>query len=139
MDRTKGFTLLEVVIVTAIIAVLSALAISSYRRYVFRARRTEARQLLMSIAHGEERWYATYNRYTDDLSKFGYAATAVSPDANYEVVLTVEGDDAQSYVVAALPTANQIGDACGAMTLDNTGAKTPDRSDTAANANGHCW
>ncbi|RDS86849.1 type IV pilin protein [Dyella psychrodurans] len=139
MDRTKGFTLLEVVIVTAIIAMLSALAASSYRHYVFRARRTEARHMLMSIAHGEERWYATYNRYTDDLSKFGYATAAVSPHANYEVVLTVEGNDAQGYAVAALPANSQIGDSCGVMTLDSTGAKTPDRSDRAANANGHCW
>jgi type IV pilus assembly protein PilE len=137
MDRVKGFTLLEVMIVTAILAILSALAIASYKHYAFRARRTEARQMLMSIAHGEERWYATYNRYTDDLGKFGYATTA--PNASYEMVLTVQGDDAQGYVVAALPANNQSGDACGVMTIDNAGTKTPARSDSTANANGNCW
>ena len=138
MDRSKGFTLLEVMIVVAIVAIMSALAAASYRHYVFRARRADARQMLMNIAHAEERWYATYNRYTDDLGKFGYAAAA-SPDANYQPMLTVEGDDAQRYVVAALPINNQRGDVCGAMTLDSTGKKMPVRADTAANANGHCW
>src|SRR5215469_11543365 len=129
MDRAKGYTLLEVVIVVAIVAVLSALATASYKRHVFRARRSEARQVLMRIAHGEERWYATYNRYTDDLSKFGYGAIDPSIHANYEVVLSVEGDDAQGYVAAAFPQNRQIGDSCGVMTINNAGAKTPSRSD----------
>jgi type IV pilus assembly protein PilE len=137
MDRSKGFSLLELIIVVAIVAVLSSLAVASYRHYVFRARRADARQMLMNIAHGEERWYATYNRYTDDLGKFGYA-TAVSPGTNYEPLLTVD-DDAQRYQAAALPIDNQAADACGTMTLDSTGKKTPDRADTIANANGRCW
>jgi type IV pilus assembly protein PilE len=138
MDRSKGFTLLEVMIVVVIVAVLSSLAVASYRHYVFRARRADARQMLMNIAHGEERWYATYNRYTDDLGKFGYAV-ATAPDANYQPMLTLDGDDAQSYVAAVLPINTQAGDACGEMTLDSTGRKTPERADTTANANGRCW
>jgi type IV pilus assembly protein PilE len=137
MDRSKGFTLLELMIVVAIVAVLSTLAVASYRHYVFRARRADARQMLMSIAHGEERWYATYNRYTDDLGKFGYDA-ATLPAATYQPLLTVD-DGAQHYEAAALPINNQAADACGTMTLDSTGKKTPDRADAIANANGRCW
>ncbi|HTV84373.1 MAG TPA: type IV pilin protein [Dyella sp.] len=139
MDRGKGFTLLEVLIVVAIVAILLVLASASYRHYVFRARRADARQMLMSIAHAEERWYATYNRYTDDLGKFGYANASSSPGANYEPLLSLDGEDAQHYVVAALPINHQAGDACGMMTLDSTGKKSPDRADATANANGRCW
>ena len=137
MDLSKGFTLLELMIVVAIVAVLSTLAVASYRHYVFRARRADARQMLMSIAHGEERWYATYNRYTDDLAKFGYDA-ATLPGATYQPLLTID-DGAQRYEAAALPINNQATDACGTMALDSTGKKTPDRMDTVANANGRCW
>jgi type IV pilus assembly protein PilE len=139
MDRSKGFTLLELVIAMTITTILAVLAVSSYQRYAFRARRADARQMLMAIAHGEERWYATYNRYTDDLSKFGYGQPAVSPHAYYEAALTVEGDDAQSYVVSAMPIDKQANDACGTMTIDSAGSKLPDGTDLVTNANGNCW
>lgn len=139
MDRSRGFTLFELVIVIAIVAILAALAVASYSRYAFRARRTDAKHRLMSIAHGEERWYATYNRYTDDLSKFGYADAAISPHAYYEVTLAVAGSDAQAYVATARPINKQADDVCGSLTIDNAGNKTPGRADAAANANGNCW
>ena len=139
MDRLRGFTLLELVIVMAIVSILGALAAASYGRYAFRARRADAKHMLMTIAQGEERWYATYNRYTDDLGKFGYADPAISPHAYYEVTLAVEGKDAQAYVVSAIPINNQTDDTCGSLTIDNIGNKTPDRTDAVANANGNCW
>lgn len=139
MDRSRGFTLLELMITTAIIAILAALATASYGLYTFRARRAEAHQMLMTIAHGEERWYATYNRYTDDLSKFGFADPAVSPHAYYEVTLATTDADGQGYMATAMPIHNQVGDKCGSLTIDNTGKKTPDRTGPAANANGNCW
>lgn len=139
MDRSRGFTLLELVVVTAIAAILAALAVASYGRYAFRARRADAKHMLMTIAQGEERWYATYNRYTDDLSKFGYADPPISPHANYEATLVVDGKDAQVYVASAIPINNQADDICGSLTIDNAGNKTPDRTDPAAHANGNCW
>lgn len=139
MDRSRGFTLLELIIVMAIVAILAALAIASYGRYALRAHRADAHQMLMAIAHGEERWYATYNRYTDDLSKFGYDNPRISPHAYYEVSLTVTGTTAQAYVATAMPINSQAGDVCGSLSIDNKGNKVPDRSDEVANANGSCW
>jgi type IV pilus assembly protein PilE len=139
MDRIRGFTLFELVIAVAIATVIATLAVTSYSHYVFRTRRTDAKHMLMSIAHSEERWYATYNRYTDDPRKLGYADPLMSPHAYYEMTLAVTGTDAQAYVVTARPIGSQAGDVCGSFTIDNTGSKTPDRADEAANANGSCW
>ena len=139
MDRPRGFTLFELVIVTAIVAILAMLAVASYRRYAYRAHRTDAKHVLMTIAHGEERWYATYNRYTDDLGKFGYADPAVSPHGYYAVELAVASTNAQAYVATATPINSQAGDVCGNLSIDNAGNRVPDRTDEVANANGSCW
>ncbi|GGA14171.1 type IV pilin protein [Dyella caseinilytica] len=139
MDRSRGFTLPEMIMVAAIAAVLAAMAITNYSRYVFRAHRADAHQALMAIANGEERWYATYNRYTDDLAQFGFADPAISPHGYYELVLEVDGDTAQSFTAVALPIRTQAKDLCGNLSIDSRGAKTPARDDVQANANGKCW
>jgi type IV pilus assembly protein PilE len=139
MDRLRGFTLFELVIAVAIAAILATLAVTSYSHYVFRTRRADAKHMLTSIAHSEERWYATYNRYTADPSKLGYADPFISPHGYYEMALAVTGADAQAYVVTAMPIGSQAEDVCGHLTIDNAGNKAPSRVDASANANGNCW
>lgn len=139
MERQRGFTLLEVIIVMALAAILAALAVSSYGRYVLRTHRADAHQALMAIAHGEERWYATYNRYTDDLGQFGYVEPAVSPHGHYELTLVVDGDAAQSFTATAVPLHTQATDVCGSLSINNRGNKLPKHDDAKANANGRCW
>lgn len=139
MERTRGFTLLELIITTAIIAILAALATASYGRYAFRSHRTDAHQVLTTIAHDEERWYATYNHYTDNLGQFGFAQPAASPHGYYEVTVAVGGTTAQAYTATAIPINTQVGDVCGNLSIDNRGEKQPDRDDAGANTNGNCW
>lgn len=139
MDRSRGFTLLELIIVVAIVAILAAIATQSYARYAFRSHRTDAHQTLMAVAQAQERWYATYNRYAEDLSKLGFADPTVSSHGYYHVVLSVAGDAAQGFVATAMPVERQAGDVCGALSIDHAGRKLPDSADTEANANGKCW
>ncbi|GLQ51212.1 type IV pilin protein [Dyella flava] len=139
MDRLRGFSLLELIIVVAIAAILAAIAVTTYGRYVLRAHRADAHHALMTIANGQERWYATYNRYADDLSEFGYAMVALSQHGYYELALAVDGDAAQSFTATATPLNAQAGDACGILAIDGSGNKTPGPEDEQANANGRCW
>ncbi|WP_233842217.1 type IV pilin protein [Dyella sp. 2HG41-7] len=139
MDRTRGFTLFELIAAVAIAAILAAVATQSYVRYASRSRRTDAHHMLMTIASSEERWYATYNRYTDDPGKLGYATPTLSPHGYYEATVTVTDDDGQAFIATAIPIKQQAGDACGTLSIDNAGHKTPAKSDAAANANGNCW
>ena len=62
--RKKGFTLLEIMIVVAIIGVLSAVAIPVYSGYTNRAKRVEAEDQLMTLATAEEDYFNTYRQYT---------------------------------------------------------------------------
>jgi type IV pilus assembly protein PilE len=139
MDRPRGFSLLELIVVMAIAAILAAIATQSYARYMFRSHRTEAHHMLMTVAQGEERWYATYNRYTDDLSKLGYVDSTLSPHGHYELSVTVADDSAQAFIATATPVGRQAGDACGSLSIDNAGHKMPDVADVLAHANGRCW
>lgn len=138
MIRTRGFTLIELMIVVLIIAILVSVAYPAYTRYGFRSRRTDGQQALLTIANAQERFYGTYNKYADDLTKLGYA-TAYSPGGYYALALAVGDDSAQGYTATAQPMGNQRGDACGTLSIDNIGSKTPAAGNASANANGSCW
>lgn len=130
----RGFTLIELMIVVAIVAVLVAIAYPSYQRYLMRARRSDAHEMLMRMAAAEERYYTNYNVYakTADL---GMGATPVSEKGYYQVVVTPAAPD-QTFTLTATPQGNQAGDTCAELVLTDTGTKTAP-SDTGAN--GRCW
>ncbi|MEO8461477.1 MAG: type IV pilin protein, partial [Dokdonella sp.] len=74
LKNTKGFTLIELMVVVAIVAILASIAIPSYSKYGFRTRRADAREMLMRVAAAEERFYTNGNTYTATLSALGFSS-----------------------------------------------------------------
>lgn len=134
MSRMRGFSLIELMVVVVIVAILASIALPNYSRYTFRARRADAQTMLQNIATAQERYYSTYNKYTADLTKFGYPQTPVSENGYYSVGVALTGGD-QGYVVTATPQSAQAADKCGKLTLTNAGVK--DKS--GDESNGRCW
>ncbi|WP_266181151.1 type IV pilin protein [Dyella humicola] len=134
LKRSRGFSLIELLIVVAIIAVLAAIAIPSYQRYAFRSRRTEGQQLLQSIAVAEERYYATHNQYAD-LPTIGFNNTS---SQNGFYIADIQGGvlvSNQQFTMEARPQTAQLTDACLILTINNAGLK----SMTGTTSNGNCW
>lgn len=137
----RGFTLIELMIVVAIIAILAAIAVPWWGRYTYRARRTDGQKILMHVAQAEERYFTDYNKYTVTPSDLGYTGTISSENGYYTVSLGTPASSSvgTAYVATAAPQGPQADDACGSLSIDNTGLKKPLPTDAAHNGNGNCW
>ncbi len=140
--RVGGFTLIELMIVVAIIAILAIIAVPWWGQYTYRARRADGQKLLMHIAQAEERYYTDYNHYPLSATSLGYTTnTPVSERGYYKVTLSLPPNTSagQGYLATAVPQKVQANDACGNLSIDNTGQKLPAQNDAARNSNGSCW
>jgi type IV pilus assembly protein PilE len=115
--KNKGFTLIELMIVVAIIGVLAAVAIPLYTGYTNRAKRVEAEEQLLNIASIEEDYFNSYRKYVNDdthvLSKYYGAELGGTNDKNYKIIVEVP-DNGSSYKATAYICFSKKGDACGA-------------------------
>lgn len=143
--KFRGFTLIELLVVVAIIAILAAIALPAYQRYGLRSRRVDGKELLMRVAAAQERFYTNFNRYA--VNPLTAATSLGLPNLNSErgfyTITSANGatGDTQSYVLTATPVAGgpQARDQCGALTVNNTGVKTPAAGVMPQNSNGPCW
>ena len=115
----RGFTLIELMIVVAILAILIALAYPSYRDQVRKSRRADAESVLLEAASTLERCFTRFNAYNSDICP---DVTGASENGFYTV--TIERN-ATTYTLTATPQGDQVNDRCGTYTLDYLGNKTP--------------
>lgn len=144
-NQSGGFTLIELMIVVAVIALIAAFALPSYQRYGQRARRADGKELLMRVAAAQERYYTNFNRYAADplTAATSLGLTSTTSERGYYTINSVNGPtgNTQSYVLSAVPVAGkaQAYDKCGTLSISNTGVKTPIATAMPQNSNGACW
>lgn len=130
MKKNKGFTLIEIMIVVAIIGILAAIAYPSYDEYVKRANRTEGQAFLSDVATRQERYFSQNNKYINDVTKLGLSSVN-SPTQKYAVSIVLA---AGSYTLTAEQKFNDS--KCGNLTLTGLGVKG--RSGTGKTIE-DCW
>lgn len=129
--RVTGFTLLELMITVAVVALLAAIAIPSYQFAVTKSRRTVAQGCLTEAAQEMERWYTTNLTFAGASVP---SCTETSNNAHYTAAF--DGTpDASSYTISMTPNEAQASRDrdCGTMTINQSGAKT------ASVSGGRCW
>ncbi|WP_028117981.1 type IV pilin protein [Ferrimonas senticii] len=124
MANSKGFTLIEVMIATAIIGILAAIAYPSYVDYVQDSRRQVAKQTLIEGAQRLERYYAQNLNYAGAVS--GGSLTIFSPSADFSGFYDLTAvAAAATFTLTATPKGAQATDLCGTLTLAHTNQTTP--------------
>lgn len=116
---SKGFTLIELMIVVVVVAVLAAIAIPAYQNYVERARRADAKSAILAIQLAQEKYRANNPTY-GSLAQIG--ASNESPDKFYAISVTtgtvvIDGNTVPIYGVSADRQNEQAGkdQQCGDM------------------------
>lgn len=136
-QRSSGFTLIEMMIVVAIIGILASIAYPSYVESVQRGDRASARSALLESQQFMERFYAANDAYNQDKASVAVALPfrlQSIPFDSPKYDLTISASTVNSYTLTATPRATS--ERCGNLTLTNTGVK--DRSGTAATVK-ECW
>ena len=130
----RGFTLIELMIVVAIVAITVAIGYPAYRDQVMKSRRAEGMGELLELADRLERYYANQVPGTYAGASLGAGAGDVYEEytekGNYQLIIDDAGTT--TFTISADPVPPQDNDKCGMFTLDSMGQKT-------AEGGNSCW
>ena len=137
-----GFTLIELMIVVAIVAIILAVALPGYQQQVLKTKRSLARGELLEVVARQEQYFVNNKQYATDLTNLGYPTNGYGIDDDTNAValgaglynISLASATTTAFTLEADPTGGQTRDTrCGKLTLSSTGVKGADGSVST------CW
>ncbi|HEU4621917.1 MAG TPA: type IV pilin protein [Burkholderiaceae bacterium] len=128
--KPHGFTLIELIVVIAIIGILAAVAVPQYAQYLLRAHRSDAQGFINDIASRQHQYMLDRRSYAADVASLKMTVPA-DVSRYYNVTIAVANGPPPTFTVTAAPYGGQASDTCGTLTINQSGAKTP--------STGNCW
>ena len=125
MQKSRGFTVVELIIAIAIIGILAAIAIPSYQEHLKRGRRADAQQFLSQVAQKQQQYLMDARSYAGTMAELSMPVpTSVSNF--YTVTLVADAGPPPSFTATAAPIPGSQQEGDGTLTIDNQGNKKKD-------------
>ncbi len=145
MKPARGITLVELMLVVVIIAILTSIAVPTYRSYLLRSQRTDARVTLLKVQSAQERFLLQQNRYAtdDELTEAppaGLGQLRQSDNGFYRIEI-VDGATPTEYILQATPIdgrGQQDDSKCVELSIDQNGIKRAVNS-SGTDTTRDCW
>lgn len=122
-DAVAGFTLLELMIALAVIAVLSAIAYPLYTSHVQKSHRTAAQSSLMELAARQASWRSRHTSYGDLTDLLGITPAIPNPSNSYYSFSVTAATS--TFSLTAVPQGAQVSDSCGTLTMTQSLSGSP--------------
>jgi len=130
--KIKGFTLIELMIVVAIVGILAAIVYPSYSEFVVHSDRGEAQRELVRLANLQEQLFVDRRSYTADMTDLGMGADPYITESDNYSIGAVTANNGATYILTATAQGSQTRDtACNILTINEAGQQGP--------ANSDCW
>ena len=121
---SQGFTLIELMIAVAIVAILAMIAVPTYTAQMVKSRRSSAEAALMDIAQREQQYLLDARAYAYSVTALG-TTTPVSVLAYYTISFATPAAGPPNFTAIATPIAGTAQGGDVVLTINQTGAKTP--------------
>lgn len=122
---SRGFTLIEMMITVAVIAILAAIALPSYQEHLRKSRRAEAQSFMMAVASRQQQFMVDTRAYAATI-----AATGIAVPGNVNAAYTIDmpAPTTSAFTLTLTPTTDQAKERCGTLSIDQNGTKRADAS-----------